>query len=188
MEKEGYHIFLIGKKGHAEVIGTLGRLSSEKSVFVIEKKEDIPQKLDKVGVAMQTTLSQDETLALLKYIQTLYPNAILENGICLATTERQAAVKASSCSTVLVVGDTHSSNAKRLVEVAKASGKKAYLIETAEDLLGGGFKRTCWNYRGSFCSRKYGSDSSKKTNSILGSHFFVFFVKLKRILATSANM
>ena len=60
----------------------------------------------------------------------------MENGICLATTERQAAVKASSCSTVLVVGDTHSSNAKRLVEVAKASGKKAYLIETPADLRG----------------------------------------------------
>lgn len=136
LEKEGYHILLIGKKGHAEVIGTLGRLSSETSVFVIEKKEDIPQKLDKVGVAMQTTLSQDETDVLLKRIQQLYPNAILENGICFATTERQTAVKNCSCPTVLVVGDTHSSNAKRLVEVAKTSGKKAYLIETPADLRG----------------------------------------------------
>lgn len=136
LARAGYAVLFIGKKKHAEVVGTLGRLPPETRVFVIEKEADIPEGLEQVGVATQTTLSQTETAGLLARIQKLYPTAQLQNGICLATTERQAAVKACSCPSIVVVGDAHSSNAKRLVEVAQAAGKRAYLVETPADAVG----------------------------------------------------
>ena len=59
-----------------------------------------------------------------------------KDDICYATQNRQNAVKelAKRARTVLVVGAPASSNANRLVEVARAHGADAYLIESAEDI------------------------------------------------------
>lgn len=134
LQAEGKAVLLIGKKGHAETCGTLGRLHPATQAFLIETKQDIPEGLSAVGVATQTTLSVDETADIVASIQRLYPAAEFQNDICQATTERQKAVKEALCDCILVVGDVQSSNAKRLVEVARQSGKQAYLIETKDEL------------------------------------------------------
>jgi 4-hydroxy-3-methylbut-2-enyl diphosphate reductase len=56
--------------------------------------------------------------------------------ICYATQNRQDAVKkiCDQASVVLVVGSVTSSNANRLVEVAKSCGAEAHLIDDAGDL------------------------------------------------------
>src|SRR6185295_16107901 len=97
-----------------------------------------------VAVISQTTLSLDDVRstvdALEKRFGTLTrPGA---DDICYATQNRQDAVKrlAEEATLILVIGSQTSSNAQRLVEVARNAGAEATLIdgesELAPELLG----------------------------------------------------
>jgi 4-hydroxy-3-methylbut-2-enyl diphosphate reductase len=94
LEQSGVPIVLIGKKGHAEIQGTLGQLNNLKNVFVVSDVLDV-QKLpdmDEVGVAMQTTLGVLETHEIVESLKKRFSKVLIQNGICQATTERQNAV------------------------------------------------------------------------------------------------
>ena len=140
LEKEGCPVILIGKKSHAETVGTLGQLMHPEKVFVIEDEAeaDALPSADKVGIAVQTTFNADKARQIQQKLAEKYPTVLFQKGICSATEERQNAVK-KACethATILVVGDQKSSNAKRLVEVAVDAGRTAFLIETTADLKG----------------------------------------------------
>lgn len=133
--KKGYRIFLIGHKGHQEVVGTMGEAPME----LIETLEDV-EKLetsdsDQIGCLTQTTLSLDDTKVILDALKSKFPNMNIPaaDDICYATQNRQNAVKdlAKHCDLVLVIGSETSSNSKRLVDTAKAYGANSYLIENA---------------------------------------------------------
>ncbi len=86
----------------------------------------------------QTTLSVDDTREVVEAIQRRFPQARTpkKDDICYATQNRQTAVKdlARHCQLVIVIGSPSSSNANRLVEVARTSGARAHLIECADDV------------------------------------------------------
>ncbi len=133
---------LIGHKNHAEVIGTKGQ-GGDDEIFVVSNTEDIDDLClnpkEKVSYVTQTTLSVDETNALINHLKKRFINLKdkHKSNVCYATTNRQDAVKVLSqkCDTILVIGDPNSSNSKRLVEVAKSSGcKNSYLIQGKEEL------------------------------------------------------
>jgi len=138
----GHHILLIGHKGHPEVIGTMGQLN-EGAMTLIETEDDArnfttdtPHNL---ALVTQTTLSVDDTKAMIDILKARFPNIALpyKEDICYATTNRQMAVKAiaSKCDLLLIIGSVTSSNSKRLVEVgAKAGATDAMLISNAESL------------------------------------------------------
>ncbi len=138
----GHHILLIGHKGHPEVIGTMGQLD-EGAMTLIETEDDArnfttdtPHNL---ALVTQTTLSVDDTKAMIDILKARFPNIALpyKEDICYATTNRQMAVKAiaSKCDLLLIIGSVTSSNSKRLVEVgAKAGATDAMLISNAESL------------------------------------------------------
>jgi len=138
--KEGYSIVLIGHRGHVEVEGTLGE--APESIVLVENVADVDalQLPDpsRVAYISQTTLSVDDVRAIVEALRRKYPamREPTKADICYATQNRQDAVKelARRCKVVLVVGAPTSSNANRLVEVAKALGAQAYLIESAEDI------------------------------------------------------
>ena len=128
--KNGYHIILIGHKGHPEVIGTMGQISSE-NITLIETIEDAKNiKIEKFNKSMayvtQTTLSVDDTKDIIEILKRKFPNikSPVKEDICYATTNRQNAVKeiAPLCEMFFVIGSENSSNSKRLVEVAKKAG------------------------------------------------------------------
>jgi len=139
LEQDGRAVLLIGKKNHVEVMGSIGQLMYPQSAYIISNQEDVNAlpSLGKVGIATQTTLSQDETEQLIGLLTQKYPDHVIQSGICQATTERQNALKAACTSgdTVLVVGDKKSSNCMRLVELAQQKGCKTYLIEQAKEVL-----------------------------------------------------
>lgn len=91
-----------------------------------------------VAWATQTTLSVDETAAIIKALQERYPQieGPRKDDICYATQNRQDAVRelVENCEVVLVVGSKASSNSNRLRELAEQAGVPAYLIDTAEDI------------------------------------------------------
>lgn len=140
LEAAGRQIILIGKEGHAETQGTLGQLSSAAHAWLINSVQQVSElpAATQVGIATQTTLSKDDTDKIIKAIQARYPDCALQTGICKATTERQEALKAACLThdTVLVVGDKKSSNANRLVELAKVAVPYAYLIENLDEVEG----------------------------------------------------
>ena len=127
----GRHILLVGHKNHPEVIGTMGQVPLD-SVSLIETEDDAMNVQvsdpDKLAFATQTTLSLDDTSAILKILKSRFSNikGPSSEDICYATTNRQHAVKsmAKLCDSILVIGAENSSNSLRLVEVALANGVK----------------------------------------------------------------
>jgi len=140
--KAGHHILLIGHEGHPEVIGTMGQLP-EGDISLIETEDDArnfqPEDPQNLALVTQTTLSVDDTSAMIAILKERFPNIALpyKEDICYATTNRQMAVKAIAerCDLLLVIGSKTSSNSKRLVEVgAKAGSDDAALISSADSI------------------------------------------------------
>ena len=138
----GREVLLIGHAGHPEVLGTMGQLP-EGSVHLIETIADAraftPKDEDALAYTTQTTLSVDDTRAIVEMLQERFPriNGPRKDDICYATTNRQDAVKriASACDRLIVVGSPNSSNSVRLVEVAKRAGcPHAMLVQSAGEI------------------------------------------------------
>jgi len=132
---DGYTIVLIGHAGHEEVEGTMGEAPDR--IVLVETEEDV-DRLEladpgRVAYVSQTTLSVDETSAVIARLRERFPSIIgpRTDDICYATTNRQAAVKqmAGECDLVLVIGSRNSSNSNRLVDVARAAGADSHLID-----------------------------------------------------------
>jgi 4-hydroxy-3-methylbut-2-enyl diphosphate reductase len=137
---EGYTIVLIGHAGHEEVEGTMGEAPED--MVLIETEEDVDRlevdDPDRLAYLTQTTLSVDETRAIINRLRARFPNVTgpRTDDICYATTNRQAAVKqmAEHCDLVLVIGSRNSSNSNRLVEVARDHGAASHLIDSADQV------------------------------------------------------
>src|SRR3712207_4988803 len=132
---QGYTIVLIGHAGHEEVEGTMGE--APERIVLIETEEDVDrlevEDPERVAYVSQTTLSVDETRAIIARLRERFPAIVgpRTDDICYATTNRQAAVRqlATKCDLVLVIGSRNSSNSNRLVEVARDHGSDSYLID-----------------------------------------------------------
>ncbi len=133
--REGYTIVLIGHAGHEEVEGTMGE--APEHIVLVETEDDVDAlevaDPDRVAYVSQTTLSVDETRAIIARLREKFPGITgpRTDDICYATTNRQAAVKqmATHCDLVLVIGSQNSSNSQRLVDVARDYGAEAHLID-----------------------------------------------------------
>jgi len=138
----GRHLLLIGHAGHPEVIGTMGQLP-EGAVTLIETAKEAevvaPPRPDALAYITQTTLSVDDTAAIVAVLKRRFPaiEGPKREDICYATTNRQQAVKAIAgrCDALLVLGAPNSSNSMRLVEVAQGAGcSRAMLVQRARDI------------------------------------------------------
>ena len=138
--RDGYDIALVGHRGHVEVQGTLGQ--APECMQLVETLDDVARLRvrdpERLAVLTQTTLSVDDTRELIEAIRERFPKTRVpsKNDICYATQNRQNAVKtvARDADLVLVVGAPASSNSNRLVEVARAHGTDAELVESAADI------------------------------------------------------
>tara|TARA_R110002124_G_scaffold4060_5_gene25288 strand:+ start:1282 stop:2241 length:960 start_codon:yes stop_codon:yes gene_type:complete len=137
----GRHIIFVGHAYHPEVIGTFGQVE-EGQMTLVETLEDVaalkPEDPDALAFLTQTTLSVDDTHAIVAALQARFPSIVGPKGedICYATSNRQDAVKkiAETCELVLVIGAPNSSNSLRLVEVAERCGARAKLIQRASEI------------------------------------------------------
>ncbi|MFO1072744.1 MAG: 4-hydroxy-3-methylbut-2-enyl diphosphate reductase [Geminicoccaceae bacterium] len=139
--KVGRTVLLIGHAGHPEVIGTMGQVPPGSVVLVETLAEaetvTVPDPAH-VAYSTQTTLSLADTAGIVAVLQRRFPRleGPRNEDICYATTNRQRAVAAIApeVDLVLIVGGHHSSNSRRLVEVAETAGTRARLIASAEDI------------------------------------------------------
>jgi 4-hydroxy-3-methylbut-2-en-1-yl diphosphate reductase len=137
---DGYTIVLIGHHGHEEVEGTTGE--APESTVLVESVDDaealtLPQGA-RVAFITQTTLSVDETREIVDVLRRRFPAIAgpAKEDICYATSNRQWAVKEllAEIELLLVVGSRNSSNSLRLVDVARAGGVDAHLIDDASEI------------------------------------------------------
>ncbi|MBH0014743.1 hypothetical protein I6F66_22135, partial [Pseudoalteromonas sp. NZS100_1] len=121
--------------------GQIGQVP-DGTMTLIETVEDAealaPSDADNLAFLTQTTLSVDDTAAIVATLERRFPSIIAPKGedICYATSNRQTAVKAiaARCDAVYVIGAPNSSNSLRLVEVAEREGTPARLIQRAEEI------------------------------------------------------
>ena len=137
---DGYTVVLIGHAGHEEVVGTMGE-APEATVLVqdVAEAEALELPADaRVAYITQTTLSVDETSEIIAVLRRRFPHihAPTKEDICYATSNRQWAVKEllGEVDLLLVIGSRNSSNSNRLVDVARASGVSAYLIDDEAEI------------------------------------------------------
>ncbi|HKU97127.1 MAG TPA: 4-hydroxy-3-methylbut-2-enyl diphosphate reductase [Vineibacter sp.] len=137
---QGRTLILIGHAGHPEVEGTMGQVggpthlvSSEADVEALNIPSD-----SKVAYVTQTTLSIDDTRAIIAALQRKFHDIVGPDtsDICYATQNRQTAVRelCKIVDLVLVVGARNSSNSNRLREIGHESGVPSYLIADASEL------------------------------------------------------
>jgi len=140
--RKGREVVLIGHAGHPEVVGTMGQLPPG-SVSLIETEADAlafaPRDPDRLAWITQTTLSVDDTAAIVAVLTRRFPGILAphKDDICYATTNRQEAVKrvAGAVDAMIVVGAPNSSNSQRLREVAERAGCPfAVLVQRAADI------------------------------------------------------
>jgi 4-hydroxy-3-methylbut-2-en-1-yl diphosphate reductase len=131
----GYTVVLIGHAGHEEVDGTLGEAPG--AMVLVESVDDaealeLPSSRP-LAYVTQTTLSVDETNEIVAVLRRRYPRieGPAKEDICYATSNRQWAVKEllDRIDLLLVIGSRNSSNSNRLVEVARAAGVEAHLVD-----------------------------------------------------------
>lgn len=140
--QDGLQMVMVGHAGHPEVIGTMGQLPPGE-VLLVETVDDVatlaPRDPAKLAWITQTTLSVDDTAAIVAALQGRFPGIVGpgKEDICYATTNRQAAVKAiaPTIDALIVIGAPNSSNSRRLVEVGLTAGcGYAQLVGRATDV------------------------------------------------------
>ena len=143
-ERHGREIVLIGHSGHPEVEGTLGHYDPTDggAIYLVEDETQAAhlevRNPEELSVVTQTTLSMDDTAAILAKLEDRFPaiSRPRSDDICYATQNRQDAVRelAAESEVVVVVGSRNSSNSNRLRELAERLGARAYLIDDEDDL------------------------------------------------------
>ena len=143
--RAGRDIILIGHEGHPEVEGTLGRhnpINSNSKIYLVQDEEEATSltvsQPENLAYVTQTTLSLDDTIAIVKILYKLFPKILKpkSDDICYATQNRQDAVKqlALESEFIVVIGSRNSSNSNRLKELAERCGATSVLIDSAEEL------------------------------------------------------
>lgn len=136
--ENGTLVILVGRSGHPETTGTLGRHPGK--IFLVETADDVEKLPERKGdqevmVLTQTTLSAAELAAPMTALRKKYGQYSGGDCRCYATAERQDAVKklAGTCDCILIVGSLRSSNSCRLREVAETAGVKAVLVDDPDN-------------------------------------------------------
>lgn len=139
---KGYFIFVVGKKTHPEIIGTVSFCGEDR--FVIEKKEDIEQALEEYKtkknamccIIAQTTYSLKEFNKIAEELKNNIKDIEIRNTICNATQIRQEETEKISkeVELMIIIGGKNSSNSVKLYEIAKQNCNKTIFIENEKEL------------------------------------------------------
>ena len=137
-------IILIGHEGHPEVEGTMGRHTGgdASKIYLVQDETDAKsieiEQPTNVALVTQTTLSVDDTKAIIAQLKNRFPNLKTpkNDDICYATQNRQDAVKqlALEAEYIVVIGSRNSSNSNRLKELAEKCGTPSILIDDFSEL------------------------------------------------------
>ena len=130
--EKGYSILFMGDRNHPEVKGVISFADDIQIFESYEEATKLKIDLDKTYLlSTQTTLNKRKFEEVKKFFKENYKNVIIFDKICGATAVRQKAVEdlAVKVELMIVVGDTKSSNTKKLYEISKKLNDNTYLNE-----------------------------------------------------------
>ena len=135
---EGIPVVVIGDKEHQEVKATNGWCGYE--AVVIGDAEEAKEQADRLKgkkpmVVCQTTIKQELLREILSVFDEEGVEYDIHNTICNATRDRQesCAKLASEVDAMVVIGDNHSSNSRKLYEIAKKHNENSFFIENSSN-------------------------------------------------------
>ena len=133
-------IVVVGSREHQEVMATNGWCDNK--AFIIENAEEArnfaqnhPE--SRPLVVCQTTIKEELLRSVLKEFDEQGIIYDVRNTICNATRDRQTSCRelASVVDAMIVVGDKHSSNSRKLYEISKKICKNCYFIQEYDKKL-----------------------------------------------------
>ena len=140
-EEQGRQPVIIGAPDHPEVAAIAGWCSRPVVLSGVEDLEkwleEQPERRDlPLTFVSQTTSTQKIWNDCVKKAKKECTNAEFFDTICGATSKRQEEARqlAEKCSMMVVIGDSQSSNTKRLAELCREVCPRVQLIESAEEL------------------------------------------------------
>ena len=138
--ENGRDIIVIGSREHQEVMATNGWCNYQASIiendteakaYAESHKESVPL------IVCQTTIKQELLESILKIFDDYGLKYDVINTICNATRDRQESCKelAKTVDLMVVIGDEHSSNSRKLYEIAQKYCKECYFIHSSDKFL-----------------------------------------------------
>lgn len=138
--RSGRTIFIVGDKGHPEVVGLAGHsLGRTEVVSGVDEAVEAAASFSPdtpIAVIAQTTQDGEAFQRVVDALRSVFTDAVVRDTICTATYERQLGVieLASEVDVMIVVGGRNSANTRRLCEISRSLGTETYHIESADEL------------------------------------------------------
>jgi len=135
--RDGYQVVVIGKKDHPEVVAVVGYTNGQAAVISTpDEAEGFEPSKKRIGIVVQTTFRYDIFSECVKELLKKAAEVKIFNTRCSDTDRRQkeAIDLSSKVDVMIVVGGRSSSNTMKLLELSEAKGRKAYIVESPEEL------------------------------------------------------
>lgn len=134
---EGYQVIILGNQEHPEVQGICSWTGN--TALVVKSWHDLKDAAelpDRVAILAQTTEKEEKFLELAEHLRVRVKDLKIIDTICTATKLRQQAVEklAQQVDVMLIIGDKHSSNTRKLWEICQKHNTPGYLIEDPVEL------------------------------------------------------
>lgn len=140
---QGRIVFILGDKGHAEVVGLLGYCPGKGYVISSEKDiKNLPEKKP-VTVVAQSTLDKKTFNKLTDIIKKKWVDNQIIDTRCDATTRRQdeAIELCGKVDAMIIIGGKNSANTNRLAQICCNEGVPAFHIENSDELTNIDFEK-----------------------------------------------
>jgi 4-hydroxy-3-methylbut-2-enyl diphosphate reductase len=137
--KKGYRVVIVGDRNHSEITSLTEDPGFECLVAAGPADLEGVKISGRVGLAAQTTQTQENFLAVADYLLPKVLELRIFNTICDSTTTRQTEARelARRSEVMVVIGGRNSANTRRLAEICKETGTRTIWVETADELSPG---------------------------------------------------
>ena len=129
-------IFLMGKKGHAEVTGLMGQINNQGIVFSDVEELELEALPQEITLYTQTTKSKQKFRETREALESKGIKVNAHDTICSQVSDRDSELRsfARAYDAILFVGGTKSSNGKVLYNVCKEQNPRTHFISSLSEL------------------------------------------------------
>jgi 4-hydroxy-3-methylbut-2-enyl diphosphate reductase len=136
LQAEGYHVLVIGRRGHVEVQGIIEDLHSYDVIQNADEVRCYPH--DRLGIVCQTTTPARLVKKIRSAVEALNPDAEIRfiDTVCHPTKDHQRALEqlAERVDAMVVVGGRNSNNTRELVAFCREKNLPAFHVQGPADL------------------------------------------------------
>jgi 4-hydroxy-3-methylbut-2-enyl diphosphate reductase len=136
LHDSGYHVLVVGRRGHVEVVGIVEDLERFDVIETAEEVRTYPAKA--LGIVCQTTTPSRLVAEVREAVAARNPGSEIRfvDTVCLPTKDHQRSLERllDQVEAVVVVGGRNSNNTRELASLCRERGKPALHVQSAADL------------------------------------------------------